>query len=55
MMRMRTERYKIQHTIYAVGQRLSPAATYSEERRQLEAELAFWRNFASAKAAHVLF
>jgi len=27
----------------------------SEERRQLEPELAFWSNFASAKAAHVLF
>ena len=27
----------------------------SEERRQLEPELAFWSKFASAKAAHVLF
>ena len=25
----------------------------SEERRQLEPELAFWSKFASAKAAHV--
>jgi len=29
--------------------------TCSEERRQLEPELAFWSKFASAKAAHVLF
>ena len=29
--------------------------TCSEERRQLEPGLAFWRKFDSAKAAHVLF
>ena len=28
---------------------------FSEERRQLEPELAFWSKFASTKAAHVLF
>jgi len=41
--------------IWLIHERALSPADLSEERRQLEAELAFWSKFASAKEAHVLF